>query len=121
MREVQAQLAPNSFENLWSKPFQRPLKYKLLLNSYFKEIYRSHPDYADLTRAIHCYEEVSQRNNKALENKEKSETLLALEARFTGIIDGDSKYYIDQIDAIMMDTRVKCHILSNMLLISTAD
>jgi hypothetical protein len=48
------------------------LKYKLLLSSYFKETCKSHADYPHIAKAIHCYEEVSQRNNKALENKEKS-------------------------------------------------
>jgi hypothetical protein len=121
VRAVQSALAPNSFQNLWSKPFQRPLKYKLLLSSYFKEIYRSHVDHPHLVKAIQCYEEVSQRNNKALENKEKSESLLALDARFPGILNGDAKYYIDQLDATLMDQRVKCHILSNMLLIVSAE
>lgn len=70
VRGIQAALGKmESFENIWSKPSQRPLKYKLLLSAYLKELWRAHPDYSHVKQAIKCYEDVSQRNNKAMEHK----------------------------------------------------
>jgi RhoGEF domain len=58
-----------TFENLWSKPFQRTMKYKLILKQYHDNLYTAHPDYPHLIKAISKYEEVSQRNNQSLEQK----------------------------------------------------
>jgi hypothetical protein len=41
-----------TFEDLMSKPFQRPLKYHLILRDYASKIDKSHPDYAPLQEAI---------------------------------------------------------------------
>lgn len=35
-RDIQAELSPTNFDDLWSKPFQRTLKYPLFLKTYLK-------------------------------------------------------------------------------------
>lgn len=37
-----------TFEDLMSKPFQRPLKYHLILRDYASKIEKTHPDYTPL-------------------------------------------------------------------------
>lgn len=79
MKAIEVALGrPENFNNIWSKPFHRTLKYNVLLSDYFKELWRSHPDYPYMKQAIKCYKDVSQRNNKAMEHKEKRENLLKL-------------------------------------------
>lgn len=48
-----------TFEDLMSKPFQRPLKYHLILRDYASKIEKTHPDYAPLQEAIECYHKVN--------------------------------------------------------------
>lgn len=70
-----------------SKPFQRPLKYHLILRDYASKIEKTHPDWQPLQEAIECYHRVNQQNNLSLENKEKDQMLMVLDARFGGIIE----------------------------------
>lgn len=52
-----------------SKPFQRPLKYHLILKDYASKLEQWHADYANLQEAINCYYQVNTQNNEAIENK----------------------------------------------------
>lgn len=45
------------------KPFQRPLKYHLLLKDYCEKTDATHPDYLNLKEAIICYQKVNEKNN----------------------------------------------------------
>jgi hypothetical protein len=65
-RDIQAELSPTYFDNLWSKPFQRTLKYPLFLKTYLKESHPWHPDYPQIARALKSYEEAGERNNRTL-------------------------------------------------------
>jgi len=49
-----------------SKPFQRPLKYHLILKDYASKTNASHPDMPFLEEAIACYRKVNDQNNQAL-------------------------------------------------------
>lgn len=107
-----------TFENLISKPFQRPLKYHLILKEYFKETPKDHPDYKHLEEAIECYHRVNQRNNEAMEHKEKDKMLMSLDGIFKDIINTEARYFIMDTHAFVFNQRVKCFILSDLILIS---
>ena len=95
---IEAKLSTNdkiiTIENMISKPFQRPLKYHLILRDYASKVPQNHPDYTSLQEAIECYHHVNEQNNIALENKEKDQILIDLDNRFGGIIDKGTRYYI---------------------------
>lgn len=63
VREIEKQLTVGpriiTFEDLMSKPFQRPLKYHLILRDYFSKTDENHPDYLPLKEAINCYHKVN--------------------------------------------------------------
>ena len=69
-----------------SKPFQRPLKYHLILRDYWSKTDANHPDYVHLKLAIDCYHKVNEQNNLSVENQEKSQTMVNLENKFGNII-----------------------------------
>lgn len=85
-----------TIESLMSKPFQRPLKYHLILRDYASKVPSDHPDVKNLNEAIECYHQVNEQNNVALENKEKNKILIELDNRFGEIIDKGTRYYIGQ-------------------------
>ena len=58
------------------KPFQRPLKYQLLLKDYHQKTDSMHPDYMYLKEAISCFQRVNQQNNLSIDHKEKLHTLV---------------------------------------------
>lgn len=55
-----------TIENLISKPFQRPLKYHLILRDYWSKTDPNHPDYTHLKTAIECYHKVNEQNNMSV-------------------------------------------------------
>lgn len=75
-----------TFSNLMSKPFQRPLKYHLILKDYYHCTPKDHPDYKYLEKAMELYHEVNQRNNESMLHKEKNEMLVNLQRVFKDII-----------------------------------
>ena len=52
-----------TIDDLMSKPFQRPLKYHLILRDYWSKTDEHHPDYLHLKEAIDCYHKVNEQNN----------------------------------------------------------
>lgn len=69
-----------------SKPFQRPLKYHLILRDYASKIPKNHPDAPFLKEAIDQYHKVNEQNNEEIENKEKNQRLIELDKKFGSII-----------------------------------
>ena len=70
-----------------SRPFQRPLKYHLVLRDYWSKTDVTHPDYDHLKAAIDCYHKVMDQNNLSLENKAKDQTLVGLNNKYGNIIE----------------------------------
>ena len=101
-----------------SKAFQRPLKYHLILRDYASKVPKGHPDEEPLKLAIKCYTEVNERNNAALENKEKDNILVALDTRFGNIIEAQARYFVEQYECIYIDTAFQLYILSDLLILS---
>lgn len=61
---------------MMSKPFQRPLKYHLILRDYASKTPQNHPDLKELNEAIALYHKVNEQNNEALVDKEKDQMLI---------------------------------------------
>ena len=101
-----------------SKPFQRPLKYHLILRDYASKIEKNHPDYKHLQEAIECYHKVNEQNNLSLENKEKDQMLLLLDSRFGGIIEAEARYFVKEYEAVYIDTACTLYILSDMAIVA---
>jgi hypothetical protein len=78
------------------------LKYHLILRDYWSKIDASHPDYQYLRNAIDLYHKVNERNNEAIENREREQTLFGLNNKYGNIIESETKYYIGQYDAVCL-------------------
>jgi hypothetical protein len=76
-----------TFDDLISKPFQRPLKYHLILRDYWSKTEKGHPDEPHLKQAIDLYHKVNEQNNLSVENKEKDQTMMNLDFKFGNIIE----------------------------------
>ena len=100
-----------------SKPFQRPLKYHLILRDYWSKTDEAHPDYQELKAAIDCYHKVNEQNNLSVENKEKSQTMVSLDFKFGNIIESEARYYITQYDAVCLDTPVVMYLFSDLAIL----
>ena len=121
-QEIQKALSEDNqvvtIQSLMSKPFQRPLKYHLILRDYASKVPKNHPDLPSLKQAIDCYHEVNEQNNIALEDKQKNIILMQLDKRFGQIIDKGARYYIAQFESIMLDKVVDLYLFSNLMLVS---
>lgn len=107
-----------TFEDLMSKPFQRPLKYHLILRDYASKVEKTHPDYPHLQEAIECYHRVNEQNNLSLENKEKDQMLMVLDSRFGGIIEAEARYFVKEYEAAYIDSPYSMYILSDMVILA---
>ena len=95
------------------------------MKGYAEETAATHPDYKSLHEAIACYHEVNQRNNKAMEHKEKDQMLMHLDGLFKNIINSearyfitDFRYFITESPAFVFSQKVRCFLLSDLMLIS---
>lgn len=55
-----------TIDDLLMKPFQRSMKYHVILKDYFAKLDKKHPDYEPLKKAIEIYREVNEKNNNQL-------------------------------------------------------
>lgn len=123
-REIEQSLAvwgkSATFEDLLSRPFQRPLKYHLIIRDYEKKVPKGHPDKPALADTLKAFQAVNEDNNEALNKRDKGKRLQELDQRFGNImIEGQaSRTYEAEFEIIIWDQMMDLFIFSDLLVIS---
>jgi hypothetical protein len=74
----------NDLESMLIQPVQRLPRYKLLLQELFKNTWDTHPDYADLTRALTKISGVTEYVNNKKKEAESTRKLIEIQHQLIG-------------------------------------